>query len=152
MLLQAESVLPGQAHQRFLPGTLHAAQYAASITFCRGSRQPLVCSASLMWSRAVTCPPCRRSAELPARGQTLSAWLLPEPKTAEEAGRCTVPSAFSRAVSASTSSPTRAPAVTQAVLERHEPHMCQDNTLDAILLSVAESMKLARSCSCILRQ
>ena len=48
---------------------------------------------------AHTWPPCLRLAELSASGQTLSAEALPAPKMAEAADSCTVPSAFTTAIS-----------------------------------------------------
>ena len=46
-----------------------------------------------------TWPPCLRLAVLSANDQTLSAEALPVPKMAEAAGSCTVPSAFTTALS-----------------------------------------------------
>ena len=41
---------------------------------------------------------------------------------------------------------------TLAVLKIYTPHLCEHNMLDAMLPSVAETTKVACSCSCILRR
>ena len=70
MLLQANSVLPGQSTiKKFLPWTLHSAQAAASHRSLH--RQQATCSSAqlgLMWSRAVYLPALPEVGRAPGQG------------------------------------------------------------------------------------